>query len=368
MRLHVLGLPHTRTVQAQSHCAYTSKVRRWAKMMAPHGFECIHYGAGLPEEGMGWHDAVEVLTPYQQQSLLGYDPTAPSKEFVGNAAGITSPLYRAFNALASGFLQKRVAPTDWICAPFGIGHREACAGLERQTVETGIGYYETFTPWRIYESNAWWHWHLGKYQRAPELGEWVVPNFFDVEEWPLRPSDPTAGGYVLYYGRLTGDKGLNVVWRLAQARPDLEFVICGQGDPSAWRADNIRYVKPVHGAERAALLHGARVVLVPSQYAEPFGGVAVEAMLTGTPIITTAHGAFTETVPEQWRCRSAGEWLAHLDQLELYPRPAEIREEAVRRYSLEAVGARYAAIFGEQLPALAHSGWDAGYSRSGGEG
>lgn len=365
MTLHVLGLPHTRTVQAQSHCAYTSKVRRWAKMLEPHGIECIHYGAGIPESDMGWKDAVEVLTPHQQQSMLGYDPTAPSKEFIGRDVSITSPLYRAFNALANGFLTKRVQPGDWICAPFGLGHREACAGLEHLTVETGIGYYDTFAPWRIFESNAWWHWHLGKFQRAPQLGEWVVPNFFDVTEWPLRPAEAKPSGYVLYYGRLTEDKGLNIVWRLAQARPDLEFVICGQGDPSRWHAENIRYHPPVHGADRAALLHGARIVLVPSQYAEPFGGVAIEAMLTGTPIATTAHGAFSETVPEAWRCRTAGEWLARIDQLEQYPSATAIRDYAVGRFSLEVVGKQYADIFGEQLPALAASGWDAGFYHKG---
>ena len=39
--------------------------------------------------------------------------------------------------------------------------------------------------------------------------------------------------------------------------------------------------------ERANLLFNADAVIVPTTYIEPFGGVVIEAMLAGTPAITT---------------------------------------------------------------------------------
>lgn len=61
MRLHMLGLPHTRPVSELSHCAYTGKVMRFGPMMAAEGHEVIHYGVGEPET-TGWTDHVPVLS------------------------------------------------------------------------------------------------------------------------------------------------------------------------------------------------------------------------------------------------------------------------------------------------------------------
>lgn len=358
MRLHVLGLPHTRTVVANSHCAFSMKVRRLAPMLAPFGYDLIHYGVTTPPDSTGWTEHVEVISDAEQVRLLGYDPTEPTPNFVGNAANVGTPLYQTFNRRLADLLADRVRPDDLIALPFGHGHEAALGTLRNQCVETGIGYPQTVNgvPFRIYESWAWLHWHLGRDRRTAFVSEWVAPNYFDVDEWPLRGAAPAAGQYVLYFGRLTPEKGLGVIWQLAKARPDLPFVLCGQGDPTPWLTEpNLSYRPPVHGMARAALMHGARCLLMPTAYVEPFGGVAVEAMLTGTPVLTSDHSAFTETVPDAWRCRTRGDWLRALDAVGTAD-PAALRERTVARYSLQAVGRTYDRIL-RQIPALQRAGW-----------
>jgi glycosyltransferase involved in cell wall biosynthesis len=106
---------------------------------------------------------------------------------------------------------------------------------------------------------------------------------------------------------------------------------------------------------------GPKAIFVPSEYAEPFGNVAIETQMCGTPVITTDWGAFPETVEHGrtgWRCRTLDHfiWAAeNLRQLD----PAYIRQRAASLYSMESVKPRYQEYF-EMLSDLWDEGWYAG--------
>lgn len=389
--LHLPGVPHTVTHPRFSHCAFTEKVRKFAPMMVAEGWPVIHYGVAGAQSGAT--EDVDLMTEAEQEELLGRKHGDDPTRFVGSDADVTTPLYRQFNYDLRRELEARVKPGDIICLPFGRAHQEAlndfpllAADRDQRAwaVETGIGYPETFVPYRIYESEAWRHYHLGHPRRGGQGSnwEWVIPNYFVADEWPMGFGDGDGSGpYVLYFGRLNDQKGLLVVCELARRRPDLRFVICGQGDPSYYVAQspNIEYLPPKQGRDRAKLLGGALCVLMPSLYVEPFGGVTVEAQLCGTPVLGAVYGSFTETIDHGFngfRCRTLGDWLAAIelvekwdrltppmDRLILMDRPA-IRECAVGRYSLEAVGPLYTAAF-ETILTLAGDGYKAHVSHLG---
>ena len=54
-RLHILALPHTITLPKYSHCAFTSKVLRFAPMMRSRGYEVYHYGIETSQAGADKH-------------------------------------------------------------------------------------------------------------------------------------------------------------------------------------------------------------------------------------------------------------------------------------------------------------------------
>lgn len=373
MRLHLLGIPHTVTDASFSHCAFTQKVRKMGPMLRAQGFDVLHYGVEGSDSG-ATADVV-LMTQDEHQALLGhaYHAQDANGGFYGDDAVEGNAVYRQWNLDAREELKARVAPGDLILLPFGHAHAAAIRGLPNLAdgtagaVESGIGYLDSFLPWRVYESEACRHAAMAKEGRwgvhdSSARLEYVIPNYWVADEWPEGP----GGDAIVFLGRLTEGKGVPLILRLARQRPDLTFRFAGQG---AMRPEwgeipsNVELVGPLN-AERAAYLGTARAIIAPSRYIEPFGGCVVEAALCGTPAITSNFGAFTETVEHGvtgFRCQTEAEWLAALDAVATLDRAA-VRRRALARYTVEVVGQEYARVFramGERLAAGAFpaTGW-----------
>jgi glycosyltransferase involved in cell wall biosynthesis len=371
MRLHCLSIPHTVTHPDWSHCAFTQKVRRFAPMLQPFGFHLTHYGVAGSVSGA--NEDVVLMAQDEHQQLLGH-PYAHGSALYGNDAQDGSDLYRQWNLYARDALKERVAPGDLILLPFGHAHAAAVRGLPvlaagAGAVESGIGYFDTLLPWRVYESFAVRHAVMakeGRYGVTLESSrlEWVIPNYYDVTEWPAQLA-LEADAPVVYLGRLTEGKGLAIVLEVARARLDVPFVVAGQGDIAAFGPlpANVTYAGSL-GPERAALLGRARAILAPSRYIEPFGGAVVEAALCGTPAITSDFGCFAETVQHGitgLRCQTVRQFIAAVDGVLGLSR-ARVAKRARKLYAMENVGRLYAdafAVAGERLAAGGYpaTGW-----------
>jgi glycosyltransferase involved in cell wall biosynthesis len=354
--LHLLGLPHTVTRPEFSHCAYSMKVMRFSPMLRSVGYNVIHYG----NEGAtsGANEQVNVLSKEEMEKYLGgYNPSGP--KFVGDVADIAHPIYKEFNSRLHNILKDRVEPTDIICLPFGYGHQEAVQGLDATLLETGIGYPQTCTNFRIFESQVWYNWVIGRENKTGHDYNWVIPNYYNIAEWTVQKE---KGKYLLFFGRICEPKGMQIVLEIAKHRPDLTVVLCGQGDPIPYmKYDNIEYQRPVFGAERDALLGNALAVIMPTRYVEPFGGVTVEANLTGTPVLGSSYGSFTETIDQGftgYRCNTLGDWLAGIEQIEEWgPSHREYIASVTRtKYDMYALAHDYDNVI-KQIVDLQGKGW-----------
>jgi glycosyltransferase involved in cell wall biosynthesis len=141
--------------------------------------------------------------------------------------------------------------------------------------------------------------HLAQGLRHPRAQ--VLPCFLP-DEWTACAPDPTPGErpYFAAAGRLVSEKGFHEVVPLMRQFPTLDLRIAGSGPLEAGlRAlalPNVKLLGQLASSEVAALIRGARAVIVPSLFPETFGYVAAEAMALGTPVIARRRGALPELV------------------------------------------------------------------------
>lgn len=319
-------------------------------MMTARGHTVFLYGGERNEAACYEH--VVCIGEQERRRAIG------DRHYVEASFDSSLPHWQSFNRRAIDGIRARQQPRDFVCLIGGVAQKSIADALPHLTaIEFGIGYGGTFAKFRVFESYAWMHTVYGASTRNPHDldGRWfdaVIPNYFEVEDFP-----ESAGhdGYYLFLGRMIERKGIGIAVEVCRGL-GLPLITAGPGAP----ADYGRHEGVVGPERRGELLSRARAVFVPTHYLEPFGGVAVEAQLCGTPVITTDWGAFPETVEQGvsgFRCRTLAEFRRAAIEVDALDRGA-IRRRAIARYSLEAVGPQYERHFARLLQ-LWGDGWHA---------
>jgi glycosyltransferase involved in cell wall biosynthesis len=131
----------------------------------------------------------------------------------------------------------------------------------------------------------------------------VIPNPVDVRRWPLREH---KDDYMLWIGRMTAEKGPHRAIAAARAA-GVPLVLAGVIQPGQQSffdrevaphvdGERVRFLGEVGGSLKRSLFAGARALLMPIRWEEPFGMVMVEALACGTPVIAFREGAARELV------------------------------------------------------------------------
>lgn len=203
---------------------------------------------------------------------------------------------------------------------------------------------------RVLPSQAWLHAMYGKWYGVWPRGRFsdrVIPHYFDPKDFPVGDG---PRNYLLFVGRLNEDKGVQIAIDTAKAL-GAPLVVAGAGEYPL--PDWVDHRGLVGIEERGILMAGAAALFAPSLYLEPFGKVAVEAQLCGTPAITTDWGGFPETVEQGvtgWRCNSPREFIdAAKKAMDGILEPAAIQAKAEAKFSMDVIGPRYISYFQELL-------------------
>jgi glycosyltransferase involved in cell wall biosynthesis len=256
----------------------------------------------------------------------------------------------------------------------------ACSGLSTRIVVSeriDPQSYRPRSPWSllrkltygsadaiVVQTNESAEWYRHRFRRTHIV---AIPNPVVVESETSPPEYDARAPFVLAAGRLVHQKGFDLLIRafanVTQTHPDLRLRIAGEGPEESVLLEmiaDLRLSDRVFLIGRVAnlrsLLRQAVAFVLPSRF-EGFPNVLLEALSTGTPIVSTncpggpseilCDGKFGMLVP-------SGDPAALADAIGRMVRDSKFRAqfvsagpEAVARYAPEKIVAKWEHVLGE---------------------
>ncbi len=182
----------------------------------------------------------------------------------------------------------------------------------------------------------------------------VIHHGIDADDFPAGAGD---GGYALFLGRMSPDKGAHRAIESAR-KAGVPLVLAGkQREPDERKyfenevqpllGADVEYVGEVDHDEKVRLLAGAVALLFPIRWNEPFGLVMLEAMACGTPVLAFAEGAAPEVVDDGvtgFLCDDEAHMAHALTRVDGLDRAA-CRHVVETRFSTDRMAGDHAALF-----------------------
>lgn len=131
----------------------------------------------------------------------------------------------------------------------------------------------------------------------------VILHGLDLDRYRM---EARPGDYLVSLGRMSPDKGIHTAIEVARQAEIPLLIGAKMREPAEKRyfetmvkpllGNGIEYVGEVDHARKVDLLTGARALINPIHWPEPFGLVMAESLACGTPVVGTGCGAAPEIV------------------------------------------------------------------------
>ena len=184
----------------------------------------------------------------------------------------------------------------------------------------------------------------------------VIHHGIDASAFPIGSGD---GDYLLFLGKFTPEKGAHRALEAAY-KAGRRLLLAGKVREPAERwyferyvapylNDRLRFVGEVTHDEKRDLLAGARALLFPIRWHEPFGIVMLEALACGTPVLAFDEGASSEVVEDGrtgFLCRNEVHMADAIDRIDELDRRA-CRAAVEGHFSADRMVAEYLELFSQ---------------------
>lgn len=366
---HLLLMGHLPANDLTMGCAYSQKCRKLSQMLMNAGHTVYAYGAESSDikctefvQVVSLSDIRNSFGDGDNRFPWGYNSEKSFYRTDWNQPPSSATIIFYANAIKE--INKRKKDDDFLLCTMGNWNKPIADGVNLfLTCEPGIGYTGSWTKYRAFESSYMQNFTYGKYSTvdSPSGNNYdvVIPNYFNVTDFKFQER---KGDYFLYIGRMIVRKGILTAVEVCK-KLGAKLILAGQGgrvengifygeDFNTPMLPNMEYVGYADKEKRSELMGGAKACFVCTDYLEPFGGVSIESLLCGTPVITTNYGCFPETIPHGevgYRCQTLDQfvWAAkNIDKIN----PKRCRKYAEQNYSTE----RISKIYGTWFTSLYH--------------
>jgi glycosyltransferase involved in cell wall biosynthesis len=249
-----------------------------------------------------------------------------------------------YNTEARNFIKKYKSAGDLLLCIWGYDNKVIADTFpDLKVIEPIVGYRVSaiFSNFRVFESYAHMHAYYG-YANKTLDAQWFdvrIPASVNLNEFTFSYNKQD---YLLFIGRVTPEKGIHVAIQASQFT-NQKLIVAGPGSLKACGyssiPSNVEEIGVASPEKRAELLSNAKAILAPTYYVEPFGNVTIEAYASGTPVIATDWGAFTETIEQGvtgFRCREFREFTQAINNIDKLNNLA-CYKKAINLYSDEVV-------------------------------
>ncbi|WP_296663071.1 glycosyltransferase family 4 protein [Paraburkholderia sp.] len=191
-------------------------------------------------------------------------------------------------------------------------------------------------------------------QRQPlRQANWQSTIYHGLPASLLTPQTDREPQYLAFLGRICPEKRVDTAIRIA-AQSGLPLKIAAKVDKvdqDYFKAEiepllaqaHVEFIGEIDESQKPAFLSGAKALLFPIDWSEPFGLVMIEAMACGTPVIAFNRGSVPEVIDPGvtgFIVEDVQGAVAALDKIESLSRKA-IRAQFDRRFTSHTMARNY---------------------------
>lgn len=173
---------------------------------------------------------------------------------------------------------------SWMCA-FEMFHKER------------LFHYDKYIDKYIFLSECYKGMHAAKHNYFQQKGT-VLYNFTRMKSSAVAH----RGDYLLYYGRITEEKGLRTLMRVMEMLPDVRLRVVGTGVLSDelrnMRLPNVAFAGFKSGKDLVHEIENASYVILPSECEENNPLTIIESYMCGKPVVASRKSGIPEIVSE----------------------------------------------------------------------